>query len=99
MNNHRVKILLIMGLSFWFFLFPAYIHFASLDDADFLSPNQAWESPDQDGLLAGMGKKGKILGGYFFPPALLLFFAFVEPLILFSRPKSALSQRAGVLRC
>jgi len=99
MKNHKVKNLLIMGLSFWFLLFPAYIHFVSLDDADLLSPTQAWESPDQDGLLAGIVKKGKMLGGHFFPAALLLFGIFCEPLARLFRSNPALSQHAGVLRC
>lgn len=99
MKNHKVQILLIMGISFWFLLFPVYTHFYSLDEADFLSTSQAWESPDQDGLLAGIVKKGKTLDWHFFPMVLLLFAFFYEPPGHFARPNSPLSQKVSILRC
>jgi hypothetical protein len=68
----RARILLGIAISCWLVLFPAYLHFYNLEEADFLSPNPNWENPDQEGLVASLEKKGKLWGLTPFPIVLLL---------------------------
>ena len=63
MKYRQVKLLLGVGLTLWLLVFPAYLHFTALDEADFLSPSQAWENVDLLELTAGFPKIGKIIGG------------------------------------
>jgi hypothetical protein len=56
----RTRILLGLAISFWLLWFPAYLHFYSLEEADFLSLNPNWGNPDQEGLVVSLDKKGKL---------------------------------------
>ncbi len=57
----------------WLLVFPAYLHFTALDEADFLSSTQAWENTDLSEMMAGFPKAEKILpGGIFLIPLAFL---------------------------
>jgi hypothetical protein len=93
------RIFLGIAISLWLVLFPAYLHFYHLVEADFLSPTPNWENPDQEGLIVSLEKKGKILGFTLSP--VVLFpetFPFNE-LLNFSFQGNSYDARGLILRC
>jgi hypothetical protein len=88
-----------MGIALWILFFPAYLHLYSLDEADFFSPNQIWENPDSEVMLADFEKKGKILGATVSPVAFFLCIILCKSLSCFSFQTPSLCKQAIVLRC
>lgn len=87
-------------LSVSLIVFPAYLFYNSLQDADFLSPNANCENPDDISLLAGFEKKVKFLGSA--ELTTLSFYGahpFQRELLLFSVQTSSLDQNNISLRC
>jgi hypothetical protein len=98
-RNKRIRIFMIMSVSLWILLFPAYLHFYDLEEADFFSPNQIWENPDSEILLAGFEKKGKFLGTGIFSITFFLWIILCEWLPRFSGQTFLPPEPALVLRC
>jgi hypothetical protein len=95
----RTRIFLGILISLWLVLFPAYLHFYHLEEANFLSPTQNWENPDQEVLVVSLQKKGKILGFTLSPIALFPeTFPFYE-LLNFSFQKNSHDESILILRC
>lgn len=93
------RIFLGIMVSLWFVLFPAYIHFYHLEEANFLSPTPNWENPDQEGIVVSLQKKGKILGLNLFPAVFLPeTFPFNQPFD-FSFQRNLHDERVLILRC
>jgi hypothetical protein len=76
-----MKVILGIGLSLWLLFSPAYLHFAALDEADFLSSGQAWESADPEWAIGAESRAGGILAGQ------VLLFSFIFFSILPAHPK------------
>lgn len=97
----KFHIFFILGIALWVLSFPAYLHFYSLGETDIFSPNQIWENPDSEVLLASLEKKGKILGGVGASVPFTLFFSVIFCGIFsrFSLQTLALDKQARVLRC
>ena len=54
---NRVPILLSTGISFWFFLFPAFFNFCVLEELDVNSPNPSFEKIDRDDQVVILEEK------------------------------------------
>ena len=70
-----------ISLSLWLLFYPAYLQFATLDEADFLSSGQAWESADPEWAIGAESRAGGILAGQ------VLLFSFLFFFLLRARPK------------
>jgi len=51
------QILLIIGISFWFLVFPAYLHFSALDEVDIIPPHPCFKNMDQDDSIVTAEKE------------------------------------------
>lgn len=93
------RIFLGIVVSLWLLLFPAYLHFYHLEEANFLSPTPNWENPDQEGLVVSLQKKGKILGLNPFPAVFLPVTFPFNQLLDFSFQRNSHGERFLILRC
>ena len=53
----RFQIPLVIGISFWFLVFPAYLHFSALDESDMTSPHPCFKNIDQDDSMVTAEKE------------------------------------------
>jgi len=92
-----IQILLIISISFFVALFPAYLHYNYLIDADFSSPDAIFQDLDDEHLLVERQDipvlftscdLPNIRGSHFF-----------EGLAYFSFQTSSLNQKTIVYRC
>jgi hypothetical protein len=51
------QILLIIGISSWFLVFPAYLHFSILDESDLSSSYPCFKNMDQDDSIVTAEKE------------------------------------------
>ena len=52
MKRGVIQTFLVSAISFFIAIFPAYLHYCNLEEADFLSQNLSFENPDQEIQLA-----------------------------------------------
>jgi hypothetical protein len=91
------RILFVFAISFWILFFPASGFVSNLEEIDaFRKPH--WEGPDQEDLLADLGKKGM---GFGWMVCLPFLFQRREMLKLMPNFSMALSpiQRPSTIRC
>jgi hypothetical protein len=92
------QILLIIGISFWFLVFPAYLHFSALDELDIISPHPCFKNIDQEDSIV-TAEKEKILGLNLIVEQFLENSLFVEHIPTFFPQISFLNLKSLVLRC
>jgi hypothetical protein len=51
------QVLLTIGISFWFLVFPAYLHFSILDESDLTSCYPCFKNMDQDDSIVTAEKE------------------------------------------
>jgi hypothetical protein len=92
------QILLIVGISFWFLVFPAYLHFSVLDELDIIPPHPCFKNIDQEDSIV-TAEKEKILGLGLIVGQLLESSLFVEQIPTFLPQISSPDLKSLVLRC
>jgi len=95
----RTQIFLVITISFFILALPAYLRYTNLSEADFLSLDLSFESPDQDNVSSDCQNELKVPGPrafsiIFFPEASL----FEQSSHFFSQAPS-LDQKTFVLLC
>jgi len=51
------QVLLIIGVSSWLLIFPAYLHFSALDEVDIIPPHPCFKNIDQDDSIVTAEKE------------------------------------------
>lgn len=93
-----IQILLIIGISFWFLVFPAYLHFSALDELDIIPPHPCFKNIDQEDSIV-TAEKEKILGLNLIVGQFLENSPLVEQILTFFPQISSLNPKSLVLRC
>ena len=98
-RQKRIQIFLVIGISFFILVFPAYGQYYTLASPDFLSPNLNFETFDQEILLAAYQSELKVFGSSgFFNGFQLVTHLFGQSSRFFSQVLS-LDQKTLILRC
>jgi hypothetical protein len=92
------QILLIIGISFWFLVFPAYLHFSALDELDIIPPHPCFKNIDQEDSIV-TAEKEKIFGLNLIDGQFLENSLFIEHIPTFFPQISSLNLESWVLRC
>jgi hypothetical protein len=95
----RIRALLIIGVAFWFVLFPVYLYLSALDDFETNFPHPCFRTDDQDFSASTFENREKILVSNFSikrDSALDLFF---EQISYLSPCVFAVNSRPLFLRC
>jgi len=92
------QILLIIGISFWFLVFQAYLHFSALDGLDIIPPHPCFKNIDQDDSIV-TAEKEKVLGLNLMVEQFLGNSLFVGQIPTFFPQIFPLNLKSLVLRC
>jgi hypothetical protein len=94
----RFRIPLIIGISFWFLVFPAYLHFSILDESDLTSSYPCFKNMDQDDSIVTVDKE-KVSGFNLTAEAFVRSGSFVEGVSIIFPQISNQHLKSLVLRC
>jgi hypothetical protein len=99
MKRGIIQTFLVIAISLFIPIFPAYLHYCNLAEADLLSLDLCIENPDQENLLIDQQNESKV----FISSSFCIIFAsginFLEQLFRFPFTKYFLDQKTSVLRC
>ncbi len=95
----RIKFLLAIGISFLLAAYPAYLHYNSFIEIDFLSIHPSFENLDQENLLADEQSKTKIFVLNSSSEVFLLGIFFEEQFPSLFSPVFSTHPTASILRC
>jgi hypothetical protein len=92
------QILLIVGVSFWLLVFPAYLHFSILDESDLTSCHPCFKNMDQDDSIV-TAENEKISGFNLIVETFAGSGFFIEGVSIFFPQMSNQYLKSLVLRC
>jgi hypothetical protein len=99
MKRRPIKQRLVIAISCFILVCPAYLLFSNLSEFNLSPTDLSFESPDQDDQLDGQQhQSGSLLSGLFFITS-LPGTDFIEQSHLFSFPLTSHSQNKSILRC
>jgi len=95
----KIQFFLIVTISLSITVFPAYLHYYNLVEADFLSPTLSFENPDQENFPIIHLTKLKASGLSGFPAGLLQETFLCEQITHLAFQTQSLCQKTPILRC
>lgn len=95
----RIQAFLVIAISFFLLLYPAYFQYNKLIEIDFLSPNPTFENLDQEDLFADKQSKTKMFTLSLFPVISLSGFHLLRQLPRLSLQIFSIDQPVFILRC
>jgi hypothetical protein len=99
MKRRPIKQRLVIAISCFILVFPAYLLFSNLSEFNLFPTDLSFESPDQDDQLDGQQyQSGSLLSGVFFITS-LPGTDFTEQAHFFSFPLTSNPQNESILRC